>query len=186
MPTATCTTSRWSPWASPLPPASWWRSCRPGNEQGAGGRRPRERRCRGPTPAIPAGAGRAEILRAVVGTCSSGRRGSGSPGGYGAAVGGRGLRPHAAACPGDDPGSHSGLDRAVGAAGLAGFHLAGVCRLGLAGFIALQLLMLGIVAAYCRKLSASLRFPATRRQLDALKEQIHGTQDTSETDSATG
>src|SRR5690554_8089431 len=49
---------------------------------------------------------------------------------------------------------------------------------GLAGFIALQLLMLGIVAAYCRKLSASLRFPATRRQLDALKEQIHGTQDT--------
>src|SRR5690606_39051812 len=40
MPTATCTTSRWSPWASPLPPASWWPSCRPGNECGAGGRRP--------------------------------------------------------------------------------------------------------------------------------------------------
>ena len=57
---------------------------------------------------------------------------------------------------------------------------------GIVGFIALQLVMLGAVAAYCRKLSASLRFPATRRQLNALKEQIHGTQDTAETDSTAG
>lgn len=53
-------------------------------------------------------------------------------------------------------------------------------------FMVVQLVTIGIMLAYCRKFAKSLSFPATSRQLKALKEQVHGTQSTAATDSDAG
>lgn len=62
----------------------------------------------------------------------------------------------------------------------------GSAALAIATFIAVQLVTLAIMAALARKFARSLSLPATRRQLNALKEQVNGTQDTGKADSHTG
>lgn len=58
--------------------------------------------------------------------------------------------------------------------------------LAIVTFVVVQLVAMGIMAAYCKKFAKSLSFPATSRQLKVLKEQTHGTQDTGKTDSDAG
>lgn len=58
--------------------------------------------------------------------------------------------------------------------------------LAIATFILVQLVAMGVMAAYCRKFAKSLKFPATSRQLQSLKEQVNGTQEAGKTDSAAG
>lgn len=58
--------------------------------------------------------------------------------------------------------------------------------LAIATFILVQLVAMGVMAAYCRKFAKSLKFPATSRQLRSLKEQVNGTQEAGKTDSAAG
>ncbi len=53
-------------------------------------------------------------------------------------------------------------------------------------FILVQLLAMGVMAVYARKFARSLSFPATSRQLQALKEQLNGAQDTGKSDSHSG
>ncbi|MFA5677296.1 MAG: hypothetical protein WC953_02655 [Pseudomonas sp.] len=58
--------------------------------------------------------------------------------------------------------------------------------LAIVTFIVVQLVAMGVIAAYCRTFAKSLSFPATSRQLKALKEQIHGAQGTGKTDQDIG
>ncbi len=62
------------------------------------------------------------------------------------------------------------------------FAWLGSQALGIVTFVVVQLVAIGIMLAYCKKFSKSLSFPATSRQLKALKEQAHGTQDTDKSD----
>ena len=58
--------------------------------------------------------------------------------------------------------------------------------LAIVTFIAVQLLAIGVMAFYCRKFAKSLSFPATNRQIKALKEQVHGSQGAGKADSDAG
>lgn len=58
--------------------------------------------------------------------------------------------------------------------------------LGIVTFIAVQLVALGVMAAYCKKFAKSLSFPATNRQLKALKEQFNEPQDAGKSDPEAG
>lgn len=58
--------------------------------------------------------------------------------------------------------------------------------LAIVTFIIVQLVAMGVMAAYCRKFARSLSFPATKRQLKALKEEFHGSQDAGKPDQDIG
>lgn len=66
------------------------------------------------------------------------------------------------------------------------FAWVGSVALGIATFVVIQLLVMGVMAAYCRKFARSLSFPATSRQLKALKEQVNGSQDAGKADPDAG
>ncbi|WP_185267728.1 hypothetical protein [Halopseudomonas xiamenensis] len=66
------------------------------------------------------------------------------------------------------------------------FAWLGSQALAIGTFIVVQVVALGIMAAYCKKFAKSLSFPATNRQLKALKEQVNGTQDAGKSDPAAG
>lgn len=62
----------------------------------------------------------------------------------------------------------------------------GSAALAIVTFIAVQLVTMGIMVAYCKKFAKSLSFPATSRQFKTLKERVHGTQDAGKSDTDAG
>ena len=62
----------------------------------------------------------------------------------------------------------------------------GSVALGIAAFILLQVVALGILAAKCKEYAKSLKCPATSRQLKTLKEESSGTQEAAKSDSTAG
>lgn len=57
--------------------------------------------------------------------------------------------------------------------------------LAIAGFIAVQLITLGIMALLIKKYVRSLSFPVTNQRLRALKEQANGSEEATKADSGT-
>lgn len=58
--------------------------------------------------------------------------------------------------------------------------------LAIVTFILVQVVAMGVIAGYCKKFAKSLKFPATSRQLQSLKEQVNGTQEAGKSDQAAG
>ena len=66
------------------------------------------------------------------------------------------------------------------------FVWSGSVALSIGTFIVVQLITLGVMAALCKKYAKSLSFPATKRQLQTLKEETSGSQETEKSDSRAG
>ncbi|SDS75268.1 hypothetical protein SAMN05216198_2690 [Halopseudomonas litoralis] len=67
--------------------------------------------------------------------------------------------------------------------GWLAFAWSGSVALSIVVFIVVQLATLGVMAALCKKYAKSLSFPATKRQLQTLKEETSGTKETEKSDS---
>lgn len=70
--------------------------------------------------------------------------------------------------------------------GWLAFAWSGSVTLSIVIFIAVQLVTLGAMAICCKTYAKSLSFPATKRQLQTLKEETSGAQEAEESDSRAG